>query len=117
MLLENPRKVVMYRVNLTYKIDSKSSSKHIYLKREIVANPDSKFKLCRVYFRNFGDLGNGVGACAECPLPNALYSEPYPFLEMQKSKGKIVSAKEVLEILKDGQCIGIFSEDLTKRYI
>ena len=100
----------LYQVNLTYKVDPKA--KHIYLKCETFPQENDAVIL-KIFMRDIDR-----GQTQEVPVPNKLWNQDdFPEISIHKSKGKLITAKIAVELLKSGSCLGIYSDDLTKRLI
>jgi len=108
--LEANEHVEFFEVTLTYSVEEKK--KNIYLKAE-VQKQENDTNLLRVFMR---DLDNG--RTQPIPIPNRLTElSDFPELSVKKSRGKLITTKEAVALLKSGECMGIFDETLTKRLI
>jgi hypothetical protein len=108
--LEANEHVEFYEVSLTYTVEPKKKS--IYLKAETQLQ-ENKTNLLRVFMRDL-DLNR----TQPLPMPNRLTDlTDFPELSVKKSRGKLISTKEAVALLKSGECMGIFDETLTKRLI
>ena len=109
-VLEQETVSELYQVNLTYKVDDKA--KAIYLKCEKFEQENGAYIL-KIFMRDVDR-----GQTQEVPIPNKLLNQDnFPEISITKSKGKLISAKIAVELLKSGTCLGIYSDDLTKRLI
>ena len=108
--LEANEHVEFFEVTLTYMVEEKK--KTIYLKAE-VQKQENETNLLRVFMR---DLDNG--RTQPLPIPNRLTElSDFPELTVKKSRGKLITTKEAVVLLKSGECLGVFDETLTKRLI
>jgi hypothetical protein len=108
--LETETVTEFYLVNLTYTVTDRA--KTTYLKVE-------KFKqengvvLAKVFMRDIDTNRTQI-----CPMPNKLTEmDDFPEISIRKSRGKLITLKEAVELLKSGTTMGLFSDDLTKRLI
>lgn len=106
--LENPSISEMYKIDVTYTVNK--SAKSLFLKQE-TQQTDSGSIITKIFLR---DVNNGTTQPA--PTPNSLYHEEHD-LTIKRSKGKLISLKESVALLKSGECLGVFSDDLSKKMI
>jgi hypothetical protein len=108
--LESSEHIEFFEVTLTYNIEPKK--KHLYLKAETQLQYND-MNLLRVFMRDVD-----TGRTQPIPIPNRLTDlTDFPELTVKKSKGKLITTKQAVALLKSGECIGIYDETLTKRII
>ncbi len=107
--LETETIAELYRVDLLYTVAA--NSRDYYLKTEQFELENGS-KICKIYIKN---LNNST--CQQVPTPNKLYQNEFEDLTISKTKGKLIDTKEAVAILKSGECLGIYSEDLTKKFV
>lgn len=100
----------LYSVDLSYTVNPKA--KHIYLKSEKFEQENGAVIL-KIFMRDVDR-----GQTQEVPVPSKLFNQDdFPEIEIKKTKGKLITTKEAVELLKSGTCLGIYSDDLTRRLI
>lgn len=111
---ERPTRTIFYDLPLTYKVEGKDS-REFYLKKETTRDPDDRFN--KVFARVFIKDAD-TGSCQSAPMPNALFEQSsFPFLTVTRGKAKKITKTEIGELLKNGECLGIYDTSLTNRKI
>ena len=104
--LEQPTVPELYKVNLDYSVNK--SAKSLYLKKETQTNSQNDSKVLRIFLK---DVNNGV--TQQLPILNDLYKDEFD-ISITKSKGELITLKDTVKLLKDGDCLGLFDSSLTK---
>lgn len=106
--LESPSTPELFKVEITYNVNS--NAKSLYLKKEI-EQKDNDAQIIKLFVK---DVNNG--SCQQLPLPNAMYHDEFD-ISIKKSKGELITLKESVILLKSGNCLGIFDDSMTKKFI
>lgn len=96
----------LYRVDLTYTIDPKN--KELFLKTETV-ELENHAKILKIFLKNVNN-----SQTQQVPIIN---NSGFEDLQITKSKGKLIDTKQAVELLKTGQCMGLYNSDLTRRFL
>jgi hypothetical protein len=104
--LENPTKLVYYRMPIDFRInDNVEDGLYHYLVSNSCSDPDDSFgkRYMRISIKN---VQNGVGF--PCPLPSSLYKGEFPWLKITVGKSQKIDASEIEALLTNGECLGVF---------
>ena len=106
---ENPVQVINYSLPITYKILNTEIGKNMYLKMgekafDVPIRNNLRAKTITVFLKNVD-----TGVTQESPLPNALFSaSDFEFLKITKGIASELDKKQLIELFKNGQCIGSY---------
>jgi hypothetical protein len=98
----------LYKIDIVYSVNP--SAKSLFLKRE-TQQTENEAVISRIFLK---DVNNG--SCQPLPIPSQLYRDEFD-LKITKSKGELISIKDSVKLLKSGDCLGVFSDDLTKKFL
>jgi hypothetical protein len=100
----------LFSMKINYKIADKA--KGIYLKTNSFTE-DNEAVVKRIYIKDCD-----TGRTQQVPLPSKLFvPNDWEQIEIRRGKGKLITNKEAVAILKSGECLGIYNDDLTRKFI
>jgi hypothetical protein len=99
----------LYSVELKYTVDAKSKTLYLIANKE---KQDNGSIVKRIFMKDVDS-----GRCQSVPFPSSLYVEEIPELSITKSIGKLISKKEAVAIMKSGEFLGIFQNDMSKKCV
>ena len=106
--LEQPSTPELFKVDVSYNVNP--SAKSLFLKKETQIN-DNEAVISKIFVK---DVNNS--SCQELPIPNNIYHDEFD-ITISKSKGELITIKDSVKLLKSGNCLGIFDDSLTKKFL
>lgn len=112
--LEEPTKMIFYRLNFTYEIRSGEEFEDWFLVPSVRSDPDDRHnkKFLQINMKNAN-----TGECLPIPIANALYKGEYEFLKITKGKSIKISKSELEDAVTSGECLGIFDMQMKNRMV
>jgi hypothetical protein len=100
----------LYSVELRYEVDAKSKTLYLIATKE---KQDNGSVVKRIFMRDVN-----TDRTQSVPFPCNLYdADTVPELSISKSKGKLITKQEAVQIMKSGEFLGIFQNDMTKKIV
>ena len=106
--LENPIIPELYQIDLVYTVNANANE--LFLKKEVQEQENGAL-ITKIFLRDVNS-----GSCQPLPVPNQIYKDEFD-ISIKKSKGTLISIKDSVKLLKSGDCLGIFDDSLTKKFL